>query len=187
LRLYSAGLYCAIYELAFDNGTVLTHAQLMAAMAVATTGDDYVYGDDLANTIAGQAGDDVIYGRAGNDTLTGGAGNDTLIGNAGNDAYVSASGDGNDTIRDAGSSADLDILQLSGPNAADITLVRPFASMNDLQVLITATGERITVTDHFLDNARGLERILFADGTFWDRTAMLAALGNLHADDFRLL
>lgn len=45
-------------------------------------------GNELANSIAGGAGNDTLYGMAGDDTLDGGAGVDTLDGGAGNDVYV---------------------------------------------------------------------------------------------------
>jgi Ca2+-binding RTX toxin-like protein len=46
-------------------------------------------GNDLANTITGNSGDNHLWGWAGDDTLDGGsAGNDTLEGGEGNDTYV---------------------------------------------------------------------------------------------------
>lgn len=42
-------------------------------------------GNELANTLTGQAGDDTLSGLGGNDTLTGGAGADTLDGGLGTD------------------------------------------------------------------------------------------------------
>ena len=44
-------------------------------------------GNDLANSLRGNAGDDILSGGAGNDTLDGGLGADTLIGGDGNDKY----------------------------------------------------------------------------------------------------
>lgn len=42
-------------------------------------------GNELANTIIGNAGDNILYGSTGNDILNGGAGNDYLRGGSGND------------------------------------------------------------------------------------------------------
>ena len=55
------------------------------------------YGAEDANTITGNAGNNLLDGGLGNDTLIGGAGNDTLLGNAGDDSMVG--GTGNDTYR----------------------------------------------------------------------------------------
>ena len=52
-------------------------------------------GNDLANIIGGNIGNNALQGGAGNDTLTGGAGNDTLTGGSGYDSLVG--GAGNDT------------------------------------------------------------------------------------------
>lgn len=62
-------------------------------------------GNELANSISGNAGDNLIDGGAGNDTLLGGAGNDTLLGGEGNDllnggvgADVLMGGEGSDRL-----------------------------------------------------------------------------------------
>jgi Ca2+-binding RTX toxin-like protein len=48
-------------------------------------GDDTIKGNNLVNTLIGEAGDDSIDGEDGNDSLVGGAGDDTFIGGAGDD------------------------------------------------------------------------------------------------------
>lgn len=45
------------------------------------------YGNDLANTITGNAADNILSGAGGNDTLNGSAGADTMLGGSGNDIY----------------------------------------------------------------------------------------------------
>ena len=45
-------------------------------------------GNDEANALNGDAGNDTLNGSAGNDTLDGGAGTDSLKGGLGDDAYV---------------------------------------------------------------------------------------------------
>ncbi len=61
------------------------------------SGDIVGIGNDLANRITGNAGDNGLEGKAGNDTLTGndgdddldgGAGADSMVGGGGNDVYV---------------------------------------------------------------------------------------------------
>jgi len=48
--------------------------------------------DDLADTIMGNAGNDILIGGGGNDRLEGGAGNDTINGGSGEDtaSYIDA-------------------------------------------------------------------------------------------------
>ncbi len=60
------------------------------------TGNDYIEGNDIGNTIRGNNGADNIIGQAGDDTLHGDAGGDTLNGGAGVDAIYG--GDGNDFL-----------------------------------------------------------------------------------------
>ncbi|HEY8382238.1 MAG TPA: calcium-binding protein [Microvirga sp.] len=50
-----------------------------------STGAVGLTGNDLANTLYGNAGNDGLNGKEGNDTLYGGAGTDTLYGEGGND------------------------------------------------------------------------------------------------------
>src|SRR5262249_12887658 len=82
----------------------------------------------------------------------------------GNDTYVYGRGDGNDVIRETGAVIFTDTLKLTDLNLADITLARAIADPNDLLVTVNATGETITVDDHFLGNDKGIEQIRFADG-----------------------
>lgn len=77
------------------------------------SGDDAIRGDDRANRLLGNAGDDLLVGRAGNDTLSGSHGADTLKGGGGRDAFVfnSALGDGNvDLLKDF--RHDVDVIRL---------------------------------------------------------------------------
>ena len=84
------------------------------------SGNDYLKGNDLANTLEGNGGADTLEGGAGNDilkggtdidtlkagigddTLDGGTGNDILEGGDGFDTYIINTGDGHDHIVDTG-------------------------------------------------------------------------------------
>src|SRR5437016_2359041 len=66
--------------------------------------------------------------------------------------------------------ATTDVLKLDGLNANDVTLSR---SGQDLSVAINSTSETITVVKHFTSPWDGIEQIAFADGTTWDRAAIL--------------
>jgi hypothetical protein len=52
---------------------------------VGSGGDDRIFGDDLANTIDGAGGDDLLAGRGGDDQLVGGSGSNRARGGAGDD------------------------------------------------------------------------------------------------------
>jgi Ca2+-binding RTX toxin-like protein len=147
-----------------------------------------------ANTIAvnsrnfiGTAGVDTVNGTTGNDTITGNGGNDTLHGNGGNDTYVYARGDGNDLIQENGLSTDADVLRFSDLNVNEITFSRSLADLNDLIITVNATGEKITIDNHFTGTGSGIEQIQFANGSTWDRAAILAnawVRGTAGADSF---
>lgn len=100
----------------FVDGTVLTHAELVArgiygldptqpAALIGTNAADHLIGDSRDNTLYGLGGDDVLEGGDGNDLLLGGDGDDTLLGQAGDDRLqggagndVLEGGDGNDVL-----------------------------------------------------------------------------------------
>jgi Ca2+-binding RTX toxin-like protein len=94
-------------------------------------GNDFLAGNDLANTLDGGDGDDHLKGNGGNDILTdalgnnlfeGGDGDDTLTGGPGYDAL--RGDDGNDTLDSGGGAANL----LWGGQGDDRYIVR---SRND--------------------------------------------------------
>jgi Ca2+-binding RTX toxin-like protein len=75
----------------------------LADSLVGTFGDDVIMGGHLDDTVSGHGGDDTIWGEAGNDLLFGGDGNDSLVGGIGNDLIYGGSGD--DSV-EAGSGED---------------------------------------------------------------------------------
>ena len=101
-----------------------------------TPGDDVLFGDRLANPIAGGWGNDTINGLEGDDTLRGDGGNDTLTGEAGDDTLVGAAGD-DLLVNDAGN--DL----LSGGEGDDILIVTSPGTVVDTAP--DGTGGRDTV------------------------------------------
>lgn len=99
-------------------------------------------GNDLANTLIGNAGDnvltglagnDVLVGNAGNDILDGGTGDDTMSGGAGNDRYIvdslrdkvnEAANAGEDTVESCVSftlGANVEHLELTGSDNINAT------------------------------------------------------------------
>ncbi len=124
----------------------------------------------------GTDGDDVIDSSTGtaNSTYEGGRGNDTLKGGGGSDTYVWRRGDGNDVIEEGGSSRrwDTDVLRLVGLNPDDVAFARSIDRAGNLFITIKESGEVLTVKRHSEGKATGIEKIVFADGTTWDRDAI---------------
>jgi Ca2+-binding RTX toxin-like protein len=119
----------------------------------------------------GTSGNDTLNGSSEQDTIDGGAGDDTLNGGAESDTYLFGAGSGNDTIGENTDSGATDKVKLVGLNPADVTLGR---IGQDLTITINSTAEKITVVGHFWGTRDGIEQIVFADGTTWDRTTILA-------------
>lgn len=76
--------------------------------AVSGSGNDYLYGNILANTLtsgagndylSGDSGNDSLYGNAGTDIVYGGEGDDLVFGNRDNDSIYGDAG--NDTVKGA--------------------------------------------------------------------------------------
>ncbi|MEF8761012.1 MAG: calcium-binding protein [Candidatus Accumulibacter sp. UW25] len=114
-RVYSYGSYTLgdnVENLSLNVGTAAT-----------------LTGNELANAISGNAGDDTLYGGPGNDILNGRGGADLLIGGAGNDTYAldnagdvvsEADNQGTDHVRSSVSyalSANVEHLTLTGADA----------------------------------------------------------------------
>ena len=77
----------------FSSGNGMTHniqiaRGVLIENAVTGAGNDQITGNEVANTLRGQAGNDTINGGAGNDTINGGAGNDTINGGEGSDTLL---------------------------------------------------------------------------------------------------
>ena len=116
----------AIAHYQFADGTMLTHADLVARgaglasslltggtfngrVAVGGSANDALGASDLNDILSGGAGDDYLAGLQGDDLILGGAGRDELIGYTGDDVLEGGAGDdyleggqfgeGNDTYR----------------------------------------------------------------------------------------
>ena len=158
----------------FADGTVWTAAYL----------------NSMSHVLRGGDGNDVMGGFDGqNNILIGGKGDDVITGNAGNDVYIWSPGDGNDTINDyRGHKADwygetgvLKIGEGVDPAKVEITRVG-----NSLVLIISETGERVTVKDWYSSADYQLTRIEFADGTTWtqaDINAMSPVIRGTDGDD----
>ncbi|MBR1298600.1 VCBS domain-containing protein [Bradyrhizobium sp. AUGA SZCCT0042] len=112
---------------------------------------------DLAGTLDGTAGNDIIIskGGGGGNTVVGGAGNDVLLGNNAPDTYRFGLSDGDDIISDVSGNDAIEITPSSSISALNFERVS-----NDLSIDAGATG--ITVRGHY--NGNEIEAITFLNG-----------------------
>ncbi|MCB1491629.1 MAG: tandem-95 repeat protein, partial [Rhodobiaceae bacterium] len=146
-----------IEQISFDDGTVYDVAQIAAFVLQAQA-------SDLDDTLNGSAGDDVLEGKGGDDSLFGAKGNDT---------YIYTRGDGFDLIEENDSDyGSMNRLVLHNILASEVIVREGRFNDLELQILETAPGAgnagHITVRNSFVDNLfRGLDEIVFDDGTAW--------------------
>lgn len=177
-----------VQEVRFDDGTVWTHADLMARQMQGNAGDQYQYGTIGADLIQGLGGNDLLFGRDGDDVLEGGEGDDVLDGGAGAD--ILDGGDGNDLfVMNLGSGHDRvisqdpdgiywDVVQFGDGISADQISVTQDG--RDVVLSITGTEDSLTLVDFLPEDAGGwptaIDEVWFADGTVWDAYSIASAL-----------
>ena len=149
------------------------------------SGNDSVWAGEGNDEIEGGDGNDRIYGESGVDVIDGGSGDDVMYGGVGNDVYWFGKGDGKDVIGGEAfhwweGTIGFNVLKLkSGVTADEVRLAR----IGDGLVLsIEGTVDSITASNFFYghDPNSGyntLQEVHFADGSIWDRAAMLKSKG----------
>jgi Ca2+-binding RTX toxin-like protein len=143
-----------IEQVAFADGSAWNRAAIAdAAWVRGTSGNDSFYGSNDA---------EVFDGKGGNDYLHGGGGGDT---------YLFGAGSGNDTVAESSGDSGSDVIKLMDLTSSDVLFSH---SGNDLLIQINATGETLKVENQF-SGSNGVEGIVFADGTAWDRSQIDAA------------
>ena len=145
---------------AFTDGGANNENSTNVAFGSGDSGDSFdIRGNDHANTLIGTAMADLINGGAGNDVITGGAGNDTLLGGAGNDVLYGGTGtdsldggSGNDTFIYASfAEFETDTISEAGSNSDDDILI--FSNG------ITGISEPITLTTADFASSFGIDRV----------------------------
>jgi Ca2+-binding RTX toxin-like protein len=178
-----------IERVVFADGTIWTHAQMMAVLLAGTAAGDTLYGSYDSETVSGGAGNDMIEGRAGDDVLIGGAGDDLLTGSGGNDIYRFARGDGADIVREYSNGFNgwggADVIEFAAGIAPGDVVVSQADYGWDLVLAIAGTADRITVDGGLGGGSNDrVETVRFADGTVWDWDELLArSLGATSGDD----
>nr|WP_282597143.1 calcium-binding protein [Rhizobacter sp. SG703] len=158
--------------------------------------DDSLFGEDGNDVLSGDQQNDLLEGGRGADTLDGGAGDDVLSGGEGADTYLFGKGDGRDFIGIDGGS-DGTLMFKAEVSAADIELKRVFDAAlpvnsftsgttegprgwESLTVALKGSGDSITLDGFFHRSAPGdmdwnpVNRFVFADGTVWTESDILA-------------
>ena len=125
------------------GGDVLRNIENITGSANA----DSITGDAMNNVLSGMDGaDTAIVGGAGNDTITGGKGDDTgLAGGLGADMFIIAKGDGSDTISDF-NAAQGDKLVLVGFTTEERNSRDTQFNSTANTFTIAGTGQTITLT-----------------------------------------
>ena len=163
-----AGFDTADYSTADEGVTV------NLATGLGTAGE--AAGDQLSGIekLVGSAYADTFTGSAADETFDGGFDNDIMAGGAGSDSYLFGFDAGEDLINEVGDATDTDRILLGADvRVADLSVIRDGDDLlleleHDDGLLI----DTVRVSDHFLGAETGVEEIVFADGTVWDRDAI---------------
>lgn len=157
------------FSVAFSNGTVWSHRDLLAAASMAiASAHRTVNGSDKAEN---------LYLPQTNFTAHAGGGDDRLfVSGDGSGVVTFTKGDGHDRLTSqTADSLRNDSLQLDNILPSDVNISRDGDAM---VVTINATGDSFTVDNQFAlttDGAvEGVSSISFADGTTWDRSTFAA-------------
>ena len=122
--------------------------------------DAEIVGDDKANVLTANTGNDTLNGGSGDDTLHGGAGDDTLDAGSGDDKLYG--GEGNDILIHSGSGAQL----FDGGEGIDTykkSAVEPGLNLNIEVNLATGYTGSVTDRDHLLqDTVANIENVDFS-------------------------
>ncbi|WP_165869204.1 hypothetical protein, partial [Thiogranum longum] len=183
------GLTGVVDEYRFDDGTVLSHTDLIGTAPLplqvdGTLGNDSIFGtsgNDSINglsgddTLSGAEGDDTLFGGAdadildggiGNDTLDGGTGNDTLIGGEGEDTYVLRWGMGFDQVIETASGTS----RLSLGNGIGLQDLAVWREGDDLLVRLNGSAQGLRIEDYALGSQS------WQVGTAQGESALLSSL-----------
>ncbi|MGH8330053.1 MAG: cadherin-like domain-containing protein, partial [Pseudomonas sp.] len=114
-----------------------------------------------------------LIGNTGNNLLDGGTGDDFMAGRRGSDTYRYGTNYGNDVIDNSGGvSADVDTVQLVGLNSNNVRFVH---TGNDLQMVVLATSQTLTLKNFYLGADYEIDQVRFGNNVVWNTAALKAA------------
>lgn len=173
---YSQGQ--GIERIVFDDGTAWTRADVLdQAPSRMPDGNLYIYGSNVGAVIIAGHGDEYFYDDDRSHT------------------FVYERGDGNDTIiTGIGPSDRQMVLKLTGMSVGELSFERQYADSSqidasDLLITDNVTGETIRISNQFAidggaqSTGEGTTKIIFGDGTVWDRSMVEAAAPPLPPQD----
>lgn len=155
----------------FPDGTIWSRDYIRSTLIsqTATTGDDYLPGSGIA------------------DTLRGGLGNDQLTGFGGNDTYIYARGDGHDLIVDGnGRYADTygshNRIVFLGIESSSVSIKFAFGTEPMIEIAESAPGAGDGGSIRLWDSIGGISQLVFADRTlsFEELASEVAQRGALY-------
>jgi Ca2+-binding RTX toxin-like protein len=166
-------------RLEFENGSVLTAAQLYSAFGTSAPTDtgtvsNVILGDETDNTTSGSATADILITGSGNDVLSGLAGNDQLIGGTGDDTYVIGINSGQDTIIDTAGTNTIQFVDGIGFNDVASGLSR---SGDDLLLNISGNTSNQVRVAGFFGVANTIEQLTFENGSVLTAAQLYGAFG----------
>lgn len=163
----------------------------MAYAIVGDSGNNILAGTQGEDVIEGKDGNDQLYGMDGNDVLNGGNGDDFLSGGVGDDTFIAGAGrdqvdpgegvnllmfgrdNGLVTLLPGVSYADNTVMMAADVLPADVSV----ALQGQYQLIVRIAGSDAALEMRIEASLAGLRfpaRIVFADGTRWERDTLLA-------------
>lgn len=173
-----------VEQVRFADGTTWEVADIKQKVLEATPYDDYIVGYETDDVLTGGGGNDSLYGGEGNDTLDGGSGNDLLDGGTGNDTYIWGRGSGSDVVvEQAATAGEINCIQLT--EGVDENDLRLMIGGEDLYLSIKDTDDQLRIKGWFAAEPAGVDELRFADGTVWNRSAILSRMSvTSNTDDY---
>ncbi|WP_244651328.1 tandem-95 repeat protein [Rhizobium sp. CFBP 8762] len=128
------------------------------------------------------AGNDNVYGFDGADRFAARSGDDRLIGGEGDDVYNFANGSGNDTIIETGG-WDTDEVRFNDLPSSIAHVERLYRGSNAITIGFAGnTSDSLTIFNALAQDAKGIERYVFADGVTWTKASLRSLLDNRAPD-----
>lgn len=85
-----AGRACRPNRLGYNEG--VDHPEVGPMTVIGGSGDDDLFGSDLADRLVGGSGDDLVLALDGSDRISGGPGDDSLLGHGGDERSLGGGG-----------------------------------------------------------------------------------------------